>query len=167
MHLINILQNEKEMTLMKNRFLIMLWCVAISTLFACNSKNHDSTKRPKAVSNVVMTITEATNKPATNNQKYGTQLEKRLDNETTLACQFSYNTTAQAVKMQASSNQPQHLPHIELANYDIFMGDCLRLPRMVQKCLVDEYAFQHMKTCQHARTKYDASVKTAHHKIND
>lgn len=90
-----------------------------------------------------------------------TSLASRLDSQPLLACQLSYQITADTVKQQAANQQlPPGVPKIELAEKSVFMRDCLALPRTLQKCLVDQYAFQHLNACQLARREYDQKRAT-------
>lgn len=98
---------------------------------------------------------------ATNSGK-ASGLAQRLDNEPELACQMAYRTTAEVVKAQADSRLPSEHPRIELTPEHIFMKDCSLLPRKVQKCLVDQYAFKHIGSCREARMAYDNTVNNTH-----
>jgi hypothetical protein len=110
----------------------------------------------------VVAVGEVSEKTLTNILEKGDILEQRLENEPSLACQMAFSTTAKAVKMQTSANLSSEHPRIELAPHHVFMKDCFELPRKVQMCLVDQYAFKHIDSCQEARRAYDRTLKHAH-----
>jgi hypothetical protein len=83
-------------------------------------------------------------------------LIERLERESDLACEISYELTSAAVR-----NGPDEMgagrgvPRPTLAPKNVFMDDCHRFPPTVQKCLVDVYAFARNEQCEEARRAYD------------
>ncbi len=125
---------------------------------ACSNNNHSPSLQPAAVSNVTMTISDRPNINSSSQYKE-ISLDKQMEKLPHIACELSYKNTANAVKKQIVQKHLKGVPIITLSNYKVFMKDCLDLPLMVQKCLVDEYAINNLKACQRARKNYDATIK--------
>lgn len=134
--------------------LIFTWFTLSLVISGCSEQDRSSnTEVTKDVKDVFASVV-VSKRTITNVVEQQDTLERHLDNEPSLACQLSYETTAKAVNMQ-SVDQSLGVPTIKLARHDVFMKDCLGLPRRVQKCLVDQYAFKHIESCQQARKAYD------------
>lgn len=104
-----------------------------------------------AVSAVCMSL------PGSAMEGLNTDVEKRLDDNPVLACSMSYDLMVKVLGNQSQQNKPEGYPEILLAPQEVYMRDCLSMPRMVQKCLVDQYAFHHMDACQQARQEFETS----------
>ena len=96
-------------------------------------------------------------KPAT--AATGTSVEAlllRVEREPNLACEIGYEQTKEAMKNPPVGIDVGPLPPFELAPKDVYMADCLRMPRTVQKCVVFAYAMTKNAECERARREYDA-----------
>ncbi len=85
------------------------------------------------------------------------EMDKRLDADMTLACRVSYQMMVKVFAGQSQENKVEGFPEMKLAPSSVYMKDCMALPRMVQKCLVDRYALHSMAACQYARKEYEKS----------
>lgn len=88
-------------------------------------------------------------------------LQVRLEGEPELACKISYKQTAAAIGTRPPAIDTGVFPPLELAAPDVFMKDCLKLPRMVQKCQVFQFTMHHHADCLEARGRYDAQLQAA------
>lgn len=88
-------------------------------------------------------------------------LQVRLEREPELACKISYKQTAAAIGTRPPAVDTGGFPPLELATPDVFMKDCLKLPRMVQKCQVFQFIMHHHADCLEARGRYDAQLQAA------
>lgn len=88
-------------------------------------------------------------------------LELRLEREPDLACKISYKQTAAAIGASPPAVDTGGFPPLKLATPDVFMKDCLMLPRMVQKCQVFQFIMHHHADCLEARGRYDAQLQAA------
>ena len=79
----------------------------------------------------------------------------RVESEPALACEISYEQTKEAMKTPPTIDAGP-FPPFKMAPKDVYMADCLRMPRTVQKCTVFAYAFAHNAECERARAEYDA-----------
>ena len=50
---------------------------------------------------------------------------------------------------------PSPCPPVTKPVYDEFMSSCLQYPRVVQKCLVFDFAHRNRLLCRDERSKYD------------
>ena len=74
-----------------------------------------------------------------------------IDRDPLLACRLSFEQTRAAMGGAAGRLDTGDFPPLEMAPEDVFMSDCLALPRMVQKCQVFHYFMEHALECRDAR----------------
>ncbi len=85
------------------------------------------------------------------------EMDERFDGNPELACRISYRMMVKVLSNQSQQNRPEGFPEIELAQEEVYLKDCMALPRMVQKCLVDQYAYLRIHACQQARQEFEES----------
>ena len=85
-------------------------------------------------------------------------LLERVENEAALACEIGYEQTKEAMKTPPAIDAGGFPPFV-MAPKDVYMADCLRMPRTVQKCIVFDYAFAHNAECERARAEYGAEIQ--------
>jgi hypothetical protein len=121
-----------------------LWVVA-SVPLGCNERPQGSAGPPQPAS-------AAAAKNPTD------ALLERVQNEAALACEIGYEQTKEAMKTPPAIDAGGFPPFV-MAPKDVYMADCLRLPRTVQKCVVFAYAFAHNAECEKARAEYGAELQ--------
>lgn len=146
----------EEKRAMTTKSLACTWLLVSIILSACNQQQRTPTTHAPQKNKQPPTVKVASQISGLEDTSQAQAMLKRLDAEPLLACQISYKITANAVSRQAQQAPIAGVPQIELAKQDVFMRDCLALPRKLQKCLVDEYAFQQLNACQQARKDYDS-----------
>lgn len=95
----------------------------------------------------------AASAPGSANEDVIVEMERRLNADPELACRLSYRLMVKVLGHDSSPGSSESIPNIVLSPQHVYMKDCLALPRMVQKCLVDKYAYYRMEACQAARSR--------------
>jgi hypothetical protein len=81
----------------------------------------------------------------------------RLDNEPNFACEVSFEQSTAAASAQAGTHGSGGSSlNITVPSKDVFMNDCLKLPALLQRCLVASYAFKENARCEKARNEFDS-----------
>jgi hypothetical protein len=128
----------------QGRWAALLW-VACSVFTGCNERQPEAARpSPPASAVPVKNAAEA--------------LLERVENEPALACEIGYEQTKEAMKTPPVIDAGG-FPPFEMAPKHVYMADCLRMPRTVQKCVVFEYAFAHNAECEWARAEYGAEIQ--------
>lgn len=82
------------------------------------------------------------------------------------ACRWSFEQTKRMVAENGGPiPMPPPFPPVTTPTLGVFMQDCLRLPREVQKCLVTDYAVMNAESCNKARNAYDAENARRYKKL--
>jgi len=86
-------------------------------------------------------------------------IETALQSNPLLACEISYIQTSAAMTNQSAQFDRASFPRLKMASYDVFINDCLNMPRQIQKCQVFEYIKTHYGDCREARKRHNAQLK--------